>query len=415
MAQGRNQLTMPQEIQAFSDNVWTKTRYRQDPIWEETEDHIRDVVIVTGKHPDMQPDKSERFYGVEQESAEYKAQRQVALAIYANIHDKFQGSSDMLQEMTRNQQSHWNFMLLGTAAQPRIVDGEGDNVGYFDTVFFGRMEQVVTLHFLCKCLKRLRIQGVEFNWKQFKKMMGAGDRYRLMSSPSGKEARAKWVKKYGEMRPCLEYPAPWKIAEEFRSVRTATTSFTSDVCKVNAYKKTGDVNEIGDYGIELVKDFEYTFEMRSARIQNDGVFFIPADGPAQVESGLFIAEVKPWFLKGMDQPDGLAELDDPSINRARFKEILQVAIQQATEAEQRAGKLQLEVGALRQDNEDLKNRLKHEKVKVKKLTDRLKMIDQLTQFSSKGPTANFKYAAEVKLSPAMMFGAAAKAAEEQED
>ena len=33
-------------------------------------------------------------------------QRQVALALYVNIHDKFQGDSAMLKRMTKNQQSH---------------------------------------------------------------------------------------------------------------------------------------------------------------------------------------------------------------------------------------------------------------------------------------------------------------------
>jgi hypothetical protein len=197
------------------------------------------------------------------------------------------------------------------------------------------------------------------------------------------------------MRPCLEYPAPWKIAEEFKSDRTATTTFTSDDCTVHAYKKTGEENEIGERRVAMVKDFEYTHEQRSARIQNDGIFYIPADGPAQVESGPFIAERKLWFLKGMDKPDGLSELDDPSINRARFKEILQVAIKQATEAEQRAGKLQLQVKALMEDNEDLRHDFNLERERRLALSERLQMIELLTQFSSK-PKAELKYQGTVE-------------------
>ena len=111
-------------------------------------------------------------------------QRQVALALYVNIHDKFQGDSAMLKRMTKNQQSHWNFMLLGTSRPPRPMKDMKR------TAFFGRAEQVVTIHFLCKCLKRLRLQGIEFDWQIFSDAMAEGTRWRVMASPMRNPQRA---------------------------------------------------------------------------------------------------------------------------------------------------------------------------------------------------------------------------------
>ena len=47
-------------------------------------------------------------------------------------------------------------MLLGTSRPPRPMKD-------MKRTAFGRAEQVVTIHFLCKCLKRLRLQGIEFD------------------------------------------------------------------------------------------------------------------------------------------------------------------------------------------------------------------------------------------------------------
>ena len=47
---------MSEENQLFADEEWTKTSYRNDPIWGEVENHIAAVVERTKHHQDMHPD-----------------------------------------------------------------------------------------------------------------------------------------------------------------------------------------------------------------------------------------------------------------------------------------------------------------------------------------------------------------------
>ena len=193
--------------------------------------------------------------------------------LYVNIHDKFQGDSAMLKRMTKNQQSHWNFMLLGTSRPPRPMKDMKR------TAFFGRAEQVVTIHFLCKCLKRLRLQGIEFDWQTFSDAMAEGTRWRVMASPMRNPQRAEWVKKYGEARPALDYPAPWKIAEEFHN-------------EARPVKSTKRKMWVQTNGEDVMADYQYNQEVRACTVQNDGIFLIPADGEPMIEGKFFSAERK---------------------------------------------------------------------------------------------------------------------------
>ena len=324
---------MTEQMQTLADEKWTKTVYMRNPIWEEVKARVAEVVDAMRGDYDLGfgPD-SPRHVSFEDVQV-FAAQRQVALAIYANLHDKFQGDSDMLKKWTRNQQSHWNFMLLG---QAWVRGHEGDGL-CDDTLMRGRQEQYVTQHFLCKCIMRMRLLGVEFDWDAFTQAIVDGGRLRVMSSPMRKPQRNFWIKKYGERKPSLDYPSPWKIAEEFCTPPIELGEMHT--MKVWHYDYHTD-----DY---VFGEFEYDREVRSCTVQNDGVFFIPGPGDGRVVEGEgFEASIRPWFLKGMDQPDSLSQLDDPSINRARFKEILRDALNAAMKAEQRAKDLERTVAKL---------------------------------------------------------------------
>ena len=358
---------MAEKIQRFKDEAWTKTKYADQPIWREVHNRIIDGVQRCQMHPDMVPSLEAQEYGLEHEEQEVVIQRQVALAIYDNITSKFQGDSQMLKEYTRNQQSHWNFMLLGQA-RARVFEGKKR------TVFFGRQEQPVTHYFLVKCLMRLRLQGVEFDWDSFLKTLEKGDRWRVMASPMRKPQRDAWVSKYGEMRPSLHYPAPWKIAEEFRSDPMPMQEPQSQRMWVEI-KKGKEVEQV-------FTDYEYDHVVRACTVQNDGIFFISRD-EAELDTGLFQVSARPWLLNGLDQPDGLQELDDPSINRERFKDILRAALKQALEAEQRAKDLERTVDLLQEEREDLTEEYLKEVHRRKDLQERLDQIRSLTQWSSR--------------------------------
>lgn len=340
---------MTEQMQTLEDEKWTKTAYMRNPIWEEVKAGVNEIANAMRRTSyddgdiDGHHDWAEKVAGrgmTEEEWEIHAAQRQVALAIYANLHDKFHGDSDMLKKYTRNQQSHWNFMLLGQAWVRGHLDHER-------TLFRGRQEQFVTLHFLCKCIMRMRLLGVEFDWGSLSQEMVDGARFRVMSSPMRKPQRNFWIKKYGEQKPWLHYPAPWKIAEEFCTppielgeTQTLRCWHFDPVAKVDCYG-----------------EFEYEREVRSCTVQNDGVFFIPGPGDGRVVEGeVFEASIRPWFLKGMEEPDGLSQLDDPSIDRARFKEILRDALNAAMKAEQRAKDLERTVAKLEAEvarNEDI--------------------------------------------------------------
>ena len=157
-----------------------------------------------------------------------------------------------------------------------------------------------------------------------------------MASPMRNPQRAEWVKKYGEARPALDYPAPWKIAEEFHN-------------EARPVKSTKRKMWVQTNGEDVMADYQYNQEVRACTVQNDAIFLIPADGEPMIEGKFFSAERKLWLLQGMSEPDGLRELDDPSVNRERFKDILRAAIQQSVEAEQRVKELEMQVKGLKED------------------------------------------------------------------
>ena len=107
---------MSEENQLFADEEWTKTSYHNDPIWGEVENHIA-VVERTKHHQDMHPDP-ELLSTSQQARSGMHCAAPSGFGLVCNIHDKFQGDSAMLKRMTKNQQSHWNFMLLGTSGHP---------------------------------------------------------------------------------------------------------------------------------------------------------------------------------------------------------------------------------------------------------------------------------------------------------
>ena len=125
----------------------------------------------------------------------------------------------------------------------------------------------------------------------------------------------------------MDYPPPWKIAEEFHL--DPVTLQQPESRKLWMPIKKGQEEE------QVFAAYEYDHVVRSCTVQNDGIFFISKD-EAELDTGLFQVSARPWLLKGLDQPDGLQELDDPTINRERFKDILRAALKQALEAEQRA-------------------------------------------------------------------------------
>ena len=96
----------------------------------------------------------------------------------------------------------------------------------------------------------------------------------------------------------------------------------------------------------------------------------------------------------MSEPDGLRELDDPSVNRERFKDILRAAIQQSVEAEQRVKELEMQVKGLKEDlgNVTADFKLEHERRMF--LTRRLEGIGMLTQFSNRD-RAEMKHKAQM--------------------
>ena len=165
------------------------------------------------------------------------------------------------------------------------------------TAFFGRAEQVVTIHFLCKCLKRLRLQGIEFDWRsslmQWPRVRGGGH-----GQPNAQPAESRVGEEVREARPALDYPAPWKIAEEFHN-------------EARPVKPTKRKMWVQTNGEDVMADYQYNQEVRACTVQNDGIFLIPADGEPMIEGKFFSAERKLWLLQGMSEPDGLRELDDP--------------------------------------------------------------------------------------------------------
>lgn len=359
---------MTEQMQTLADEKWTKTKYTEHPIWEEVEGKVSEVVKATIHCQDMAAPAywTEEIGLSEEEWREDVIQRQVALAIYANISDKFQGDSDMLKKWTRNQQSHWNFMLLG---QARVrVHPEMER-----TIFKGRGEQVVTLHFLCKCIMRMRLMAVEFDWKSFTEALVEGGRWRVMASPMRKPHRTRWLHKYGDVKPSVDYPAPWKIAEEFCTQPIPLPEPQS--------RKLVQWSE--EHQTEIIDEYEYDHEVRSCTVQNDGVFFIPASGSASVDGGFFQATMRPWLLLGMEQADGLRELDDPSIDRARFKEILKGALNVAIESEEKIRQLEMKLAEMEGELIQARVSLKEQVAIRMKLQKRLEGIGLLTQFKDK--------------------------------
>ena len=147
-------------------------------------------------------------------------------------------------------------------------------------------------------------------------------------------------------------------------------------------------------GEDVMADYQYNQEVRACTVQNDGIFLIPADGEPMIEGKFFSAERKLWLLQGMSEPDGLRELDDPSVNRERFKDILRAAIQQSVEAEQRVKELEMQVKGLKEDlgNVTADFKLEHERRMF--LTRRLEGIGMLTQFSNRD-RAEMKHKAQM--------------------
>lgn len=366
---------MQDKIESFKDEAWTKTQYHLQPIWNEVGERISQGVQRCQGHPDMRPSLQAQKLGLEHEEQEVVIQRQVALALYDNISSKFQGDSQMLKEYTRNQQSHWNFMLLGQA-RTSLYEGAKR------TVFFGRQEQIVSHYFLVKCLMRLRLQGVEFDWDSFLETLGKGDRWRVMASPMRKPQRDAWISQYGEVRPSLDYPPPWKIAEEFHL--DPVTLQQPESRKLWMPIKKGQEEE------QVFAAYEYDHVVRSCTVQNDGIFFISKD-EAELDTGLFQVSARPWLLKGLDQPDGLQELDDPTINRERFKDILRAALKQALEAEQRAKDMERKVMNLKDTLSMVTDDFRLEVERREKLQQRLDDIRRLTQWADRDQ-AQFKEA-----------------------
>ena len=79
----------------------------------------------------------------------------------------------------------------------------------------------------------------------------------------------------------------------------------------------------------------------------------------------------------------MRELDDPSINRERFKDILRSAIKQAVDAEQRANDLQMKLDDMTDQYNDAVYDFQTEHERRLTLQKRLESIGLLTQFSNK--------------------------------
>ena len=234
---------------------------------------------------------------------------------------------------------------------------------------------MVTHYFLVKCLQRLRLQGVEFEWDIFLDALESGDRWRVMASPMRKAAREQWIKKYGDAPPSLDYPSPWKIAEEFHSPEMKLDAPTSRKIWMSVQK--------GEDTEQVFAEYEYDHVVHACTMQNDGVFLIPADGEATVEAGILRGNVKLWLLKGLSEPDSLRELDDPSINRQRFKDILKAALKQTMDAEQRVKDLERTVTRLQSEIDELTDEYLKEVYRRKDLQQRIDDVRRLTEWSDR--------------------------------
>lgn len=293
----------------WEDDFFSESDYRQLAIWEEVDSHIQMLCEKTKSHDDMLwehkriiPTRVPFPY-----SSRFVIHRQVALAIYSNIFDKYNEDSTMLEKLTRISTIHWKYILLGTNRKPRPygnvpfmwgnISHSGltpDDSEYYDvdfgtpsdeelkgdrTIIFGKQEQRVNHLFLVKMLFRLRLHGVEFNWNSFASGMQNGGRWIVMSSPYDKGLRKRWLNKYGRLEPSLDYPKPWWIAEEFhhepRRVKT-------DWIPVPAHHfDEREEQNPGGQG----KLYEYDYEIKSCKVQNDGVFYV--------------AKNKIWLLDGL--------------------------------------------------------------------------------------------------------------------
>lgn len=241
---------------SWKDEDWTKKHYQEDAIYKEVEEQIRLLVTATiGNHD---------FKGLSPDTHRDRVCRQVALALYSNLKDKFKPSSkeDWI-DLTKSQPSHWNFVLLGKAG-PVVWSDNNFACRHF------REEQQVTPYFLIKLAHRLRLQSIEVNWEAIKHTLLKGGRWRVISSPATPQARKRWAPEFEKIEPTQKYPAPWKIANMF-SIGPFKDEIKGKECEV----------------------------MMPCRVQNDGVMYIPKDG-LHVDPDGNIEAV--WVLKGIEPP-----------------------------------------------------------------------------------------------------------------
>lgn len=266
----------------FIDEDWSQTSYYNKPVWQEVESNIARIQASTIDQPD--------FSVLSAKDHANAVRRQIMLAVWDNLENRFHPNDERLIELTRSRQSHWNFMLLGA------LNGQK------------RVEQAVTDYFLVKLAHRLSLHGITINWPEIEESLKSGSRWKLLTSPSAAEPRERWMKKYGENPyPDIDYPAPWTISNEF--------SFRSDTKQL----------------------------IWPCKVQNDGVFWIPKEGFKPDDQGRVIGK---WVLLGVEPPstEKLSEAD--KANTTRLVDLL-------TDCTRKLAEAQFELAAAKQRIEEL--------------------------------------------------------------
>lgn len=127
--------------------------------------------------------------------------RQVALAIIADLEYNFRKRKHEIQELTGKSAVYWNFQILGTTI---ISDDESRKF---------RQEQKTTDYFMATTVNHLHAHGVELNWKRLGFYLEQA-RWRVIAEPADKAKREVWTQQCGGecVEPGINYPAPWHVA-----------------------------------------------------------------------------------------------------------------------------------------------------------------------------------------------------------
>ena len=106
------------EKKQWLDADWSKADYMKCDQWGEALHEVKNICELTAHVPEfaMMLDEGEHARAIA---------RQVVLVVYSNLQAKFKPTDQELIDLTKSQQSHWNFVLLGKLGDREVLDVDG--------------------------------------------------------------------------------------------------------------------------------------------------------------------------------------------------------------------------------------------------------------------------------------------------